>query len=94
MADGVRFELTNSVKSRRFSRPVHSTALPPIRVNRHNAIFSIKNQEIILKNKNQIKSICCRDVLMLFRKISGTFFNLEDSMKKCHYKKNRNKQGG
>lgn len=31
MADGVRFELTNSVKSRRFSRPVHSTALPPIR---------------------------------------------------------------
>ncbi len=31
MADGVRFELTNSVKSRRFSRPVHSTALPSVR---------------------------------------------------------------
>ena len=28
MAEAVRFELTEVVKLRRFSRPVHSTALP------------------------------------------------------------------
>jgi hypothetical protein len=31
MAEGVRFELTSPVRGRRFSRPVHSTALPPFR---------------------------------------------------------------
>jgi hypothetical protein len=30
LADGVRFELTEGLHLRRFSRPVHSTALPPI----------------------------------------------------------------
>jgi hypothetical protein len=30
VADGVRFELTKGLHLRRFSRPVHSTALPPI----------------------------------------------------------------
>jgi hypothetical protein len=31
MAERVRFELTSPVKGLRFSRPVHSTALPPLR---------------------------------------------------------------
>ena len=31
VADGVRFELTEGVNPRRFSRPLHSTALPSIR---------------------------------------------------------------
>jgi hypothetical protein len=31
MADGVRFELTKGLRPRRFSRPVLSTAQPPIR---------------------------------------------------------------
>ena len=30
LAERVRFELTVPVKERRFSRPVHSTALPPL----------------------------------------------------------------
>lgn len=32
MADGVRFELTEDANPRRFSRPLHSTALPSIRI--------------------------------------------------------------
>ena len=32
MAERVRFELTRPVKVCRFSRPVHSTALPPLRI--------------------------------------------------------------
>src|SRR5688572_13742441 len=32
LADGVGFEPTDPVKGRRISSPVHSTALPPIRV--------------------------------------------------------------
>ena len=32
LAERVRFELTGPVRGRRFSRPVHSTALPPLRV--------------------------------------------------------------
>ena len=31
LAERVRFELTSPVKGCRFSRPVHSTALPPLR---------------------------------------------------------------
>ena len=31
LAERVRFELTRPVRVRRFSRPVHSTALPPLR---------------------------------------------------------------
>ena len=31
MADGVGFEPTEPLQARWFSRPVHSTALPPIR---------------------------------------------------------------
>jgi hypothetical protein len=31
LAERVRFELTSPVKGLRFSRPVHSTALPPLR---------------------------------------------------------------
>ena len=31
VADGVRFELTEGVNPRRFSRPLHSTTLPSIR---------------------------------------------------------------
>src|SRR5665213_1758918 len=31
MAERVRFELTSPVKGLRFSRPVHSTTLPPLR---------------------------------------------------------------
>src|SRR5579863_3981761 len=34
VAERVRFELTNPVRGLRFSRPVQSTALPPLRVNR------------------------------------------------------------
>ncbi len=30
LAERVRFELTSPVKDCRFSRPVHSTALPPL----------------------------------------------------------------
>ena len=33
LAERVRFELTGPAKARRFSRPVHSTALPPLRTN-------------------------------------------------------------
>jgi hypothetical protein len=32
VAERVRFELTSPVKGLRFSRPVHSTALPPLRL--------------------------------------------------------------
>jgi hypothetical protein len=32
LAERVRFELTSPVKDLRFSRPVHSTALPPLRL--------------------------------------------------------------
>lgn len=47
MADGVRFELTNSAKSRRFSRPVHSTALP-----------SVRNPCILSDLTGKIKGLC------------------------------------
>jgi hypothetical protein len=33
MAEEVRFELTEPVKVQRFSRPPHSTTLPPLRNN-------------------------------------------------------------
>src|ERR1700730_363650 len=36
MAERVRFELTSPVRSLRFSRPVQSTALPPLRSNQLN----------------------------------------------------------
>ena len=42
VADGVRFELTEGVNPRRFSRPLHSTALPSIRGNRIFRYFAAK----------------------------------------------------
>lgn len=39
MADGVRFELTEDVNLRRFSRPLHSTALPSVRLKTESIIY-------------------------------------------------------
>ena len=41
LADGVRFELTEGLHLRRFSRPVHSTALPSIRCGADSIIRSV-----------------------------------------------------
>ena len=38
LAERVRFELTSPVRSLRFSRPVHSTALPPLRSNQFSGL--------------------------------------------------------
>ena len=40
-AEGVRFELTVSLRPQRFSRPPHSTALPPLRVSNHAGFSTI-----------------------------------------------------
>ena len=39
MADRVRFELTEGVNPRRFSRPLHSTALPSVRLKTESIIY-------------------------------------------------------
>ena len=39
MADGVGFEPTRSLHPRRFSRPVPSTARPPIHINNSNRLL-------------------------------------------------------
>jgi hypothetical protein len=40
-AEGVGFEPTEALRLQRFSRPPHSTALPPLRSNKHTALDAI-----------------------------------------------------
>ncbi len=44
MAEGERFELSEGFHPRRFSRPVHSTALPPLRSARSGMLLQFWQQ--------------------------------------------------
>ena len=51
VADGVRFELTEGLHPRRFSRPMHSTALPPIlRVRTYDKSYCMSSMNITKKS--------------------------------------------
>ena len=59
LAEAVRFELTNGVNRRRFSRPVHSTTLPHFRFERVVILANIRPRRkfCVAKVRLQISSI-------------------------------------
>ncbi len=55
MAERVGFEPTVRLHARRFSRPVHSTTLPPLRVNEINHLGTISNLLVVQDLNNCAK---------------------------------------
>src|SRR5690349_5277640 len=95
LAEGVGFEPTKAVKPCRFSRPVHSTALPTLRArncNRNPAVAAnsgCNRSSILQEERLQVVEECLaerrrRDLLMVARDEPAPLRFLQCGLDRCH----------